>query len=164
MSEYINGYLRVSDDKFVPLFSYCRLSDFYRAAQYYAPYEKIRAITSSDLKEIREKLEESYKNYEDLIKRYQDEIDLILKMNNDAEDKIELINDHLNGIDDVKGEMKYIPYWIGRVNMLEDIIEENRKSQYSENPLSRDENDIIYFGIETGYVVTSEDIENARKG
>ena len=163
MSQYINGYLRVSDDKFIPLFSYSRSSDFYQVAQYYAPYEKIRAISWDDLQEIHEKLEESYKNYEDLIKRYQDEIDFILKMNNDAEDKIELINDHLNSIDNIKEEMKNIPYWMGRVNMLEDIIEENRKSEYSENPISRDEDDIIYFGIETGYVVTLEDIVNVRK-
>ena len=160
MSQYINGYLRVSDEKFVPLFSYSRSSDFYQAAQHYAPYEKICAVSMNDLQEIREKLENSYKSYEDLIKRNQDEIDLIMKMNNDVDDKVELINDYLNGIDSLKEEMKYIPYWIGRVNMLEDIIEENRKSKYNENPISRDENDIIYFGIETGYVVTSEDIQN----
>lgn len=158
MSMYITAFIRTKDDKFIPIFSRSRSTSFYEAASPYAPWEKIRAASKNDLAEIRLTLENEKTNAEKLVDRLHEEIKTIQGMNNTVEDKMEYINDHLNLIDEEKTDIDYLIYDIARVLVLEEMIDENCASPYTENENARPEDEIIYLGTEVGYNVTIDDI------
>lgn len=158
MSMYITAFIRTKDDKFIPIFSRSRSTSFYEAASPYAPWEKIRAASKNDLAEIRLTLENEKTNREKLVERLQKEVEAIQGMNNSIEDKIEYINDHFNMIDEASSDIDYLIYDIARVLVLEEMIDENCASPYTENENARPKDEIIYLGTEVGYNVTIDDI------
>ena len=52
MSQYIHFFIR-STDKLLPIHTASRSSAIYRFYGDYAPYEKVRALSMNELKEIR---------------------------------------------------------------------------------------------------------------
>ena len=144
MSQYIDFYIKNENDKFDYLTSYGRSSMIYRGLAEQAPYERIKALTPSILKDAIARFNLLINNSEKSISYCETFIDKICTFPNSIEDKIDAISEQRSYIKDYEQEIDEMRYAINVYDFLQNIAENN-----TVNPL--------YFGIET-YEPTMKDV------
>ena len=150
MSQFIHFFVR-STDKLLPIRTASRSSHIFQSFSEYAPYEKVRAISMSMLKEIREEISEQIDKWTQEIEEERKDLQLIALFTNSVEDKIEAMKsarEALQGREETVEEMKVA---LAFTYFLMDMYEEAEDSNYCYKEEVRiDPTKYIYFGIECG--------------
>ena len=150
MSQFIHFFVR-STDKLLPIRTASRSSYIFQSFCEYAPYEKVRAISMSMLKEIREEISEQIDKWTQEIEEERKDLQLIALFTNSVEDKIEAMKsarEALQGREETVEEMKVA---LAFTYFLMDMYEEAEDSNYCYKEEVRiDPTKYIYFGIECG--------------
>ena len=163
MSQFIHFFIR-STDKLLPIRTASRSSHIFQSFCEYAPYEKVRAISMSMLKEIREEISEQIDKWTQEIEEEEKDLQMIALFTNSVEDKIEAMKsarEALRGREETVKEMKDA---LAFTYFLMDMYEEAEDSNYCYKEEVRiDPTKYIYFGIECGIPSIAEVEEWERK-
>ena len=163
MSQFIHFFIR-STDKLLPIRTASRSSHIFQSFCEYAPYEKVRAISMSMLKEIREEISEQIDKWTQEIEEEEKDLQMIALFTNSVEDKIEAMKsarESLRGREETVKEMKDA---LAFTYFLMDMYEEAEDSNYCYKEEVRiDPTKYIYFGIECGIPSIAEVEEWERK-
>lgn len=163
MSQFIHFFIR-STDKLLPIRTASRSSHIFQSFCEYAPYEKVRAISMSMLKEIREEISEQIDKWTQEIEEEEKDLQMIALFTNSVEDKIEAMKsarESLRGREETVKEMKDA---LAFTYFLMDMYEEAEDSNYCYKEEVRiDPTKYIYFGIECGIPSIKEVEEWERK-
>ena len=163
MSQFIHFFIR-STDKLLPIRTASRSSHIFQSFCEYAPYEKVRAISMSMLKEIRKEISEQIDKWTQEIEEEEKDLQMIALFTNSVEDKIEAMKsarEALRGREETVKEMKDA---LAFTYFLMDMYEEAEDSNYCYKEEVRiDPTKYIYFGIECGIPSIAEVEEWERK-
>lgn len=124
MSSYINFYLKV-EDKYCPLGSYSRNCPEYQFLKDLVPYEKLAPLTIEKLNSAIEDIKFAIENERKGINNYLQNIEDIKTFNNSINEKMELIANYRDTLDELKEDLKAnknclaFVYWL--VGILTDI-------------------------------------------
>ena len=99
MSQYMHFFVRKGDN-FLPIGTYSRNTTLYEALSLSAPYEAIRPLTMEKINEVISTLIDEEKHAEDTISSLEAKNKLIATFNNSTEEKMELINENDETIND----------------------------------------------------------------
>jgi len=144
MSQYVRFFLRV-DDKFVELRNFSRSSRIYGAVEEFAPYGKVRPLTSHSIKMAIESLEYVREHNEEMIKQIRAQIKSVYEFRNSAEEKLEIINGINSSLDDIDRDNQECAYEICFLELLRDMIEDQlgRGTECMVDPF-----EYIYAGVD----------------
>lgn len=163
MSQFIHFFIR-STDKLLPIRTASCSSYIFQSFYEYAPYEKVRAISMSMLKEIRKEISEQIDKWTQEIEEEEKDLQMIALFTNSVEDKIEAMKsarESLRGREETVEEMKDA---LAFTYFLMDMYEEAEDSNYCYKEEVRiDPTKYIYFGIECGIPSIKEVEEWERK-
>lgn len=136
MSCYVNFFIRSPKDEFLSLGSFSRNTAEYGCANELAlPYEKIRLLTTSSIKSMRQTAMDIVGDIRESIKKCNDEISIVKGMEGTVGEKLENIREINNEIADLVEDDKRYSQAYGYFNSLIAI-----DCEY--------ENPVIYAGIE----------------
>lgn len=150
MSQYVDFFVRSRNDDLTLLDSISRSHLIYEIAGHIgAPYEKIKQLTvakAQEAVEIAESYQQSHQeHYNSLLERQK----LVAQFNNSIQDKIELINEISEYLDELKEEIQIANHAKNFFIMLRNFID----------TMSYDDDNVgIYFGIEVGRHPSIDDI------
>ena len=99
MSQYVNFYAH-KNDVFISLAEYSRNNLMYKALEYDAPYEKGCVLTKEILSKAIEWFDIEIHAYESRIERLTKENELIAKLSDPMEEKLDRFNENLDYIKD----------------------------------------------------------------
>lgn len=154
MSAYIHFFVRV-EDKFCPIATYCRSSQVFELMHLRAPYEHIKALNSDALTNYEIKAKEILDEWNARKRKYEKRKEIIATFNNSVEEKMEMIHDSDEAIEEIEYEISEAEFVIKFIYFLEHII---REVDYNA-PEGIDKDNYLYYGIEC-YRPTVEDIED----
>ena len=156
MSVYINFFLRY-EDNFIPLLDCGRSSYIYQFFAHKIPYEKIKPLTISDLRNSYYELRDMKDEFKESLNKYDKTIKEIPNFNNSVDDKLAALNEIEETYDEIKETINEIEVCMIKIDFLISIIEAMK--YYDERPdLKVDINKYLYAGIEI-CSPTVEDIE-----
>lgn len=136
MSCYVNFFIRSPKDEFLSLGSFSRNTAEYGCANELAlPYEKIKLLTTSSIKSMRQTARDIVSDVRESIQKCRDEILFIKDMEGSVNEKLENIRELKNEIDDLSEDEKRYSQAHGYFDSLIAI-----DCEY--------ENPVIYAGIE----------------
>ena len=137
MSEYAHFFIRHRDE-FIPLGTYSRSTFTFDTVHHYAPWEKIKVVTTQvldnfiqDTNEYIQECEKRRQNYEQrkqLIATFNNSIDEKMDVIHDCDEGIEELTDLINEAVDTRALLRFFRY---------------RMITASDNP-----NDCLYVGLE----------------
>ncbi len=156
MSQYADFFIRTKNDEFLRIGCFTSSSKVYQAFRYYAPWEKIRAVTTEKLESIIHALEEDKHQYEVNIDDYRQEIKFLTQLQADIDEILEHRFDIMKSIKEVQEEIEEIDAAIGYVCALLWILDSIHYADVS----GYNKDQYIYVGIEAGQP-TVEDIKDA---
>ena len=142
MSQYMSFFIRRDSDNFVPLFTFSRSSALYQQFDYTVPYEKVRALSYSELEKYLGKCESCIVKLKDSIRKANERKTLIASFNNPVDEKVEALNEVEYDIREAEDSIREIEHAYYSVLALIDIVDE-----IAYNP-AYDKDKYIYAGIE----------------
>lgn len=142
MSSYVNFYLRVNDS-FAPIGSYSRSSEMYQMMQTRCPYEKIAALTSSDLLDVIHEFENKINRMKEVRKADEKRCEMIMQANNSLDEKLQAIEDIESNFTDMDDYIEENQFAADTLRVFCHMIDEFRYTDFS-----NDFNHCIYAGIE----------------
>lgn len=146
MSQYLCVYLRVGD-KFAPIGTYSRSTIMYQVFNHF-PYENIRAVRPTDLTKIMSHLREIVEDYNKVLKKTLDSIDMIINAaNTPLEEKLETIDHYQDYAEEIKQIIQEAQDAMGIVSTYQDMIEAYHYSE-AEEQFENDYFHYLYAGIE----------------
>lgn len=148
MSSYINFYLKV-EDKYCPIGTYSRSCPEYHFFKNFVPYEEIAPITIKKLQAIIEDIEFTINNEMKSIGRYSLNIKYIKTFNNSISEKMELIEDYRDTINELKEDLEANKNCLNFVNWLIEILTDVEYNSYAEKHGITQDN-YLWIGIEAG--------------
>lgn len=156
MSSYINFYLKV-EDKYCPIGTYSRNCSEYQFFKNFVPYEKIAPITIKELKDVIEDIKFAINNEMKSIGRYSLNVKDIKAFNNPINEKMELIEDYRNTINELKEDLEANKKCLNFVNWLIEILTDIEYDPYA-NKHNITQDNYLWVGIEA----SPEEIEEKR--
>lgn len=153
MSAYIHFFIRI-EDKFYPIATYSRNSQVFEL-MHSAPYEHIRVLNSEALSNYGVEAREILDEWNVRKRKYEKRKELIATFNNSVEEKMEMIHNSDEAIEEIEYEISEAKSVIRFIYFLENIIKE---VDY-DTPEGIDKDNYLYYGIEC-YRPTAEDIED----
>ena len=151
MSAYIHFFVRAGDT-FCPIATYCRSSKVYEIF-HRAPYEQIAVLDKSTLNDYFNEATIMRDNIKEHIVLYEKRIETITRFENSAEEKLELIMEEEELIEEAKDELREIEDAICFIGFLISILSE----VLYDVPLGIFKNQYLYYGVEC-YRPTIKDI------
>ena len=155
MSAYANFFIRWKDE-FIPIADYSRNHEVYHIVENFAPWEKIKALSTRDLEKFMTEAETWRTDFEQRIKVYRDRIQTISTFNNSVDEKISALRDCEDAIEELES-------YVNEATIAYDFF---AMLAYNMIPAVRYDRDFgidydhyIYVGIEIGRP-TMEDIVN----
>ena len=146
MSSYINFYLKV-EDKYCPIGIYSRNCPEYRFFKDIVPFEKIAPISVKKLRAVKEDIEFAINNEMKSIGRYSLNIKDIKTFNNPISEKMELIEDYRDTINELKEDLEANKNCLNFVNWLIEILADIKYSYYA-NKHNIIQDNYLWAGIE----------------
>ena len=165
MSQYIHFFIR-STDKLLPIHTTSSYSSIYRFFGDYAPYEKVRALSMHELKEIREEISAEVDEWMQRIEESRANLQMIASFNNSVEDKIEALESARNSIRENEESVNEMKEALAFTYFLMNICDEAEDTQYYDKEEAKiDPTKYLYFGIECGTpsIAEIEEWENSKK-
>lgn len=160
MSSYMYFFVR-KNENFLPLVCYSRSNAIYEAFSDFAPYEKVRPLTSGFVSDVLNEQSEDLSELKKHLKDYHDELTLIASFNNSVEDKMQAIYDARGSIEETEEIIEECEYAIAFCRFLLDILDEADGTKYYEDEnLHLDPAHYLYYGVECGDNITSEMIQD----
>ena len=155
MSQYLQVFIQSpkNENDFIPIGCYCASSEMYHLFKDYAPFEHIKELSINYLKDKINDLKSDLVKSSDSLKNYEKQINFIQKCNNSLSDKFEEyfeINKHIDE------EKEYLDEKRNAISILSHLIEICSDSIDEDDWNKRLK---LFVGIECGYNVTLEDIE-----
>ena len=163
MSQYMHFFVR-STDRLLPIHTVTHSSSIYRFFNDYAPYEKARALSMQELKEIREEINTRIDEWTHRIEEDRTNLQLIASFNNSIEDKIEAlesardsIRENEEYVNEMKEALAFTYFLMGMYNEADD-------TKYEDETARLDPTKYLYFGIECGTpsIAEIEEWENSK--
>lgn len=151
MSAYIHFFVRAGDT-FCPIATYCRSSKVYTIF-HRAPYEQIMVLDKSTLSDYFNEATIMRDNIKEHIVLYEKRIETITRFENSAEEKLELIIEEEELIEEAKDELIEVEDTIGFISFLISILNQ----VLCDVPLGIYKNSYLYYGVEC-YRPTVKDI------
>ena len=151
MSVYIHFFVRAGDT-FCPIATYCRSSKVYEIF-HRAPYEQITVLDKSTLSDYFNEATIMRDNIKEHIVLYEKRIETITRFENSAEEKLELIMEEEELIEEANDELRETEDAICFIGFLISILSE----VLYEAPLGIFKNQYLYYGVEC-YRPTIKDI------
>lgn len=141
MSSYIYFYIR-GKKELVPVYEDSRSSVMYQNIADLIPYDKVRAISDSELREFISIFENDIESYQKRIAREKEALKLIPSFQNSLEEKLEAISDIEESLEVYEEEIAAAQNCINILRTLREAIETVR---YNE---TYDVDKYIYAGVE----------------
>ena len=123
MSAYKYFFIKSNTNEFIPIGEFSRNTEVYRYCR--APYEKIKPLTIDNLNQIICDIEQGIECVKRGIQADKDERELVVKMNNSIDEKMETlreigrsINENTNYLDDLKWACNYFTFLINIVDCI----------------------------------------------
>lgn len=101
MSAYADFFIRWKDE-FIPIADYSRSHEIYEIVHEFAPWEKIRAVSTNDLEKFISAAEKQINECQERVKQYQERIQLVSTFNNTVDEKLSVLSDYDEAIDELK--------------------------------------------------------------
>ena len=159
MSSYMHFFVR-KNENFLPIACYSRSSAIYGAFSDFAPYEKVRPLTSGFVSEVLHEQTENLSKWKKRLEDSRKEMELIATFNNSVEDKMQAIYDARGSIEETEEIIEECEYTVAFCRFLLNILDEADSSKYYEDEkLHLDAAHYLYYGVECGDDITSEMIE-----
>lgn len=156
MSQYTQIFVRKGND-FVEIGSYGRSSSIAKFFNGYAPWEKVKELTSSDVGEIIDNIKSSIQGSKDIIAKRQEIIGQVKTWNNSIEEKRELISEYMEYNAEDEEIIEEMSYALHVAQFLSSAIYEHNISwKYGDHAEGDKKVGLIYIGIEVGYEVTRD--------
>ena len=152
MSAYIHFFVRAGDT-FCPIATYCRSSKVYEIF-HRAPYEQITVLDKSTLNDYLNEAIILRDNIKEHITQYEKRIETIAYFENSAEEKLELIMEEEELIEEAKDELTEVEDTVGFISFLISILNQ----VLCDVPLGVFKNQYLYYGVEC-YRPTVKDIK-----
>ena len=152
MSAYIHFFVRAGGT-FCPIATYSRNSKVYEIF-HRAPYEQITVLDKSTLNDYFNEATIMRDDIKEHIVQYEKRIETITRFENSAEEKLELIMEEEELIEEAKDELREIEDAICFIGFLTSILSE----VLYDVPLGIFKNQYLYYGIEC-YRPTVKDIK-----
>ena len=152
MSAYIHFFVRAGGT-FCPIATYSRNSKVYEIF-HRAPYEQITVLDKSTLNDYFNEATIMRDDIKEHIVQYEKRIETITRFENSAEEKLELIMEEEELIEEAKDELREIEDAICFIGFLTSILSE----VLYDVPLGIFKNQYLYYGIEC-YRPTIKDIK-----
>lgn len=146
MSSYINFYLKV-EDKYCPIGTYSRNCPEYHFFRDIVPFGKIAPITIKKLEAVIEDIEFAINNEKKSIEKYSLNIKDIKTFNNSISEKMELIEDYRDTINELEEDLEANKNCLNFVNWLIEILTDIKYSYYASNHDITQDN-YLWIGIE----------------
>lgn len=156
MSSYIHFYLR-DGDRFLPIKTASRSSEYYNYFEPYAPYGKVAPLRRPQVDYVRADIVRDIEDLRSQQAEVEQELSLIPSFNNDLSEKIEAIRHAQDCLSDCAENLASLEQVKQFSIFLEDILDEAAESHYAEDErfhINPDE--YIYVGIECGYPTTAD--------
>ena len=154
MSAYKYFFIKSNINEFIPIGEFSRNTEVYRYCS--APYEKIKPLTIDNLNQIICDIEQGIECVKRGIQADKDERELVIKMNNSVNEKMETlleiersIEENTNYLDDLKWACNYFAFLINIID-------------YAKFNNNYDINNYIYVGEEIPEP-TVDDIERSKR-
>ena len=154
MSAYKYFFIKSNINEFIPIGEFSRNTEVYRYCS--APYEKIKPLTIDNLNQIICDIEQGIECVKRGIQADKDERELVIKMNNSLDEKMETlreigrsIEENTNYLDDLKWACNYFAFLINIID-------------YAKFNNNYDINNYIYVGEEISEP-TVDDIERSKE-
>ncbi len=154
MSSYINFYLKV-EDKYCPLGTYSRNCPEYQFFKNIVPFEKIAPINVEKLEAVKEDIEFAINNEMKSIGNYSLNIKDIKTFNNSINEKMELIEDYRDTINELKEDLEANKNCLNFVNWLIEILTDIKYNSYA-NKHGITQDNYLWVGIEA----SPEEVDN----
>ena len=149
MSQYIRFFVR-SIDRLLPIRTTSRSSSIYHFFSDYAPYEKARALSGHELRNICEEIDRQIDEWMHRIEEDRTNLQLIASFNNSIEDKIEALESARGSIRENEGFVNEMKEALAFAYFLMDMYNEADDTKYEEETARLDPTKYLYFGIECG--------------
>ena len=164
MSQYMHFFIR-STDRLLPIHTVTHSSSIYRFFNDYAPYEKARALSIQELKEIREEISIRIDEWTHRIEEDRTNLQLIASFNNSIVDKIEALESARNAIRENEEYVNEMKEALAFTYFLMNMYNEADGTKYEEETARLNPNKYLYFGIECGTpsIAEIEEWENSKK-
>lgn len=165
MSQYIHFFIR-STDKLLPIYTTSHSSAIYRFYGDYAPYEKVRALSMDELKEIREEISAQVDEWMRRIEESRTNLQMIAAFNNSVEDKMGALEIARDKIREDKEAMWEIENALAFTDFLMNICDEAEDTQYYDKEEAKiDPTKYLYLGVECGVpsIAEIEEWEDSKK-
>lgn len=146
MSSYINFYLKV-EDKYCPLGTYSRNCPEYQFFKNIVPFEKIVPINVKNLEVVKEDIKFAINNEMKSIGNYSLNIKDIKTFNNSISEKMELIEDYRDTINELKEDLEANKNCLNFVNWLVEILIDVEYNPYA-NKHGITQDNYLWIGIE----------------
>ena len=121
MSAYKYFFIKSNTNEFIQIGEFSRNTEVYRYCS--APYEKIKPLTIDNLNQIICDIEQGIECVKRGIQADKDERELVVKMNNSVDEKMETlreigrsINENTNYLDDLKWACNYFAFLINIID------------------------------------------------
>ena len=121
MSAYKYFFIKSNNNEFIPIGEFSRNGEVYRYCR--APYEKIKPLTIDNLNQIICDIEQGIECVKRGIQADKDERELVIKMNNSLDEKMETlreigrsIEENTNYLDDLKWACNYFAFLINIID------------------------------------------------
>lgn len=156
MSQYTQIFVRKGND-FIEIGSYGRSSSIAEFFNDYAPWEKVRELTSSEVGNIINNIKSSIQEFKDTIAKRKELIEQVKTWNNSVEEKRELINEYMEYNTEDEEIIEEMSYALHVAQFLSSAIYEHDINWKYGDHAEGDKNlGLIYLGIEVGYDVTPD--------
>lgn len=142
MSQYMSFFIRRDANIFVPLFTFSRSCALYQQFDYTVPYEKVRALSYSELEKYLGKCESCIVKLKDSVRKANERKTLIASFNNPVDEKVEALYEVEHDIREIEDSIQEVERAYYSILALIDIVDEIRF-----NP-AYDKDNYIYAGIE----------------
>lgn len=151
MSQYAEFFIRKGENDYTFLNSFSRNSDVQQALDEagFLRWEKLVHLDREDFRQLSKSMQDKIEVMNDEIKKMREKIDLITKMNNDINDKLERINENMAAIEEMEDDKRSYQFTMNFFDILGNMA---NTFSYSEK------NQKIYVGLEVGTHPTDNDI------
>lgn len=121
MSAYKYFFIRSSNDEFIPIGEFSRNTEVYRYCA--APYEQIKELTIPTLERLITDVQAHIAFVKEGIKKDKDRQELIVKMNNPLEEKMEILHDIARSIEENTEYIDELKWTSNYFSFLRDILD-----------------------------------------
>lgn len=151
MSQYAEFFIRKGENDYTFLDSFSRNSNVQQALDEagFLRWEKLVHLTDKDFRQLSEIMQGKVEVMNDEIKKMREKIDLIAKMDNDINNKLECIGEYMATIEEMEDDKRSYQFTMNFFEIFGNMAEGFR---YSEK------NQEIYVGLEVGTHPTDNDI------